>query len=153
MKANAPPEPKEMTISTAELAGLCDLTERRIRKLTEAGIIQPLKPGRYPLKATFARLIAHYRASGALTAIRREELHERIRRLTFTNDTREGKFIELDVVKEWARATWTKEREILTRRLVIELPQKLEGLTAQEIRDRLDAVVGEVLDAMKQIQT
>jgi hypothetical protein len=36
---------------------------------------------------------------------------------------------------------------------VIELPQKLEGLTAQEIRDRLDAVVGEVLDAMKQIQT
>jgi hypothetical protein len=143
----------ETTIATAELAKLCDLTERRIRKLAETGIIQPSKPGRYPLKATFSRLVAHYRASGALTAIRREELQQRIRRLRFANDAREGKFIELALVQEWARATWTKEREILTRRLVHELPQKLEGLTAAEIRDRLDAVVGEVLDAMREIQT
>ena len=51
----------EVYVSTSELAGLLDLSSRRIQQLAKINVFKPLSQGKYPLFESFRRYLNYLR--------------------------------------------------------------------------------------------
>jgi len=61
----------------------------------------------------------------------------------------EGRTYDATAVSTWIATKADQIKQVLTQRLRNELPPKLAGLTAAEIGHRLDAVINEIINAMR----
>jgi hypothetical protein len=85
----------EMHVSAAELAGVLGVTPRRVRQLTEEGLIKPAHHGKYDLAACARAYIARIEAdrAGEVAELRGEKLalvRAQRRRVELDNAQRQG---------------------------------------------------------------
>jgi hypothetical protein len=90
----------EMHVSAAELAGVLGVTPRRVRQLTEEGLIKPAHHGKYDLAACARAYIARLEAdrAGAAAELRGEKValvRAQRRRVELDNEHRQGSQADL----------------------------------------------------------
>ncbi|WP_101067281.1 hypothetical protein [Roseovarius salinarum] len=145
----------DVEIRTAELAELLGIQPRAVRDLTERGIVQKARRGRYPLKASVGAYCEHLRgvASGRggeaevyeLTAERARLAKEQADDRAYRNAVARRELVRVeDVAREWADALRKVRAAILA--VPSRLRQRLPHLTAHDV----EALDGELRRALEE---
>lgn len=145
-----------MTLYTSKVvAQYLNMTERRVRQLRDEGVIREKRPGLYDLVDTMARYIKYIGAGSKadlnderakLTRAKREAAERE-------NRVREAELMEVGEVEK-AYSTMM----VNFRSRVLALPQKLAPAVAslegdtQQIQDRIQAELEEVLEALSNVE-
>lgn len=85
----------------------------------------------------------------SMLEIKRLQEIEKLDALRRSRARDEGKTYDAGDVSTWIASKADHIKQVLTQRLRNELPPKLAGLTAAEIGHRLDAVINEIIEAMR----
>ena len=132
MKKFIPP-PQPATISGEQLAGLCNLTKRRLYQLAEEQKIPPAENGNFPMLTTIRRLFEFYQRDGETLQ------REKMLKTTAERKLREhelakiqGKFLPKEEVGRAAAGIGLKIRAVLTRKLCHDFAIRAEEAAPQE---------------------
>lgn len=138
------------------IAGYLDLTERRVRQMRDAGIIEEKAPGLYDLKPTVVRYLRYLRGDGAHDNLNAE-------RAKLTAVKRERAEMELQEAKGELHRGEDIERALSTmllnfRARIMTMPAKLAPDLAvmtdkSEIYDRLKKETDEALEELSDYNT
>jgi len=102
------------TITDVELAKLADVTDRRIRQLSQEGKLPPSNDGRFPAFESISKLIAFYRGEN-------EQL--RLEKLGLTKARRERE--ELKLMREAGELCFTEQVQKLTDNVILAIRQAI----------------------------
>lgn len=135
------------TISVEQLAGLSNLTKRRLYQLAEEHKLPPPANGHFPMLEAIKRLFDYYQQSGP------ELAREKLLKLTATRKLAElevgrvtGTLCPRSEISPILRNLSLNQRFALQNKLEVELPGKLIGLDAISIRLRMIETVNEICD-------
>jgi len=134
-KTKSMPTPQPATISGEQLAGLCNLTKRRLYQLAEEQKIPPAENGNFPMLTTIRRLFEFYQRDGETLQ------REKMLKTTAERKLREhelakiqGKYLPKEDVVRAAAGIGLKIRAVLTRKLCHDFPISVEQAAPQELK-------------------
>lgn len=145
-------------IAWAELEGVTGLSDRRHRQLAKDGHFPAPDNGQYDLMAVIKGLLKFYRethvsARTTLNDVKQENTVKKNRLLDLQIAKEERRMIPRADVDELLHHIGAMARTTLYQALETELPPRLDGMSASEIRPVTKAVADEICDAMKDIIT
>jgi hypothetical protein len=127
--------PTAATISAEQLAGLCNLTKRRLYQLADENKIPQPVNGDFPMLATITALFGYYQRDGE--SLQREKMlktsaERKLREHELANT--EGKFLTRDAVARDASDAGARIRTVLIQRLTRDFPIRCEQDAPQELK-------------------
>ena len=133
-----------------KLCALTGLSGAQLRRISRLGYYPAPLKGFYRLAQTLPGLFRYYREQEQRIRGTREQVsREKLRRLKFENDAREGKYWLAEQVQDAVKKLGGRVSIILRQRLVAELPLKLEGLRSEEMLPLLKHAHDEIVREMR----
>jgi hypothetical protein len=137
------PTPEPAAIHADQLAGLCNLTRRRLYQLAEENKIPPADNGKFPMLATITALFSYYQADGKNLAHQRLEMaNAKLAELKLKRARREVVLLDR-VMADWADVTLKFRQKIL----------QIPGRIGSQLSDTAAAKIAEqvVGDALREL--
>ncbi len=155
MKETSQSAPDSSTISSVDLCGITNLTDRWHRKLAGAGYFPPPYKGYYQTGKTLVGIIKYQREQllKKNDVLRKEEEGlKRAKRELAEHELAQSReeFIPKSIICPALRNLALNQRAVLQRKLEQEIGPNLAGLTTPEIMTRMRAAVDEILAVMRE---
>ena len=144
---------KQLEVDSENVGEILGLTGRRVRQLTEEGVMAKNGRGKYPVLASIKAYIKWLQAAqqrNAPSDAREAVLHERARSLRLQNDEREHRLVDTEevlAVLDEIVGTYRTELDGLPARLTRDLEDR------KHIAEVVDAISNRVCDKFEQRAT
>jgi tRNA-dihydrouridine synthase len=143
MKTTPAPTPETATIATIQadqLAGLCNLSRRRLYQLAEEKKIPAASNGKFPMLETIRALFSYYQADGKNLAHQRLEMARACREELKLKKERREVVILARVMDDWADVT------LRFRQKILQIPGRIGSQTGDGAAAKIaDSIVGDAL--------